>query len=124
MNKYLQQSPNRKEVLQEAKSVFAAPEKAQAVSRAQTFIRRWRKPEPRAVRCFCRDLETSLTFYNYPRALWRRLKSTNPLERVLREFRRPYGLVDSFANSASADRWLFALTQRICPTPNEITQHS
>lgn len=124
VHKYLQQSRNRKAVLQEAKSVFAAPDKAQAVSRAYTLIHRWKQKEPRAVRCFCRDLDLSLTFYDYPRELWTRLKSTNPLERVLREFRRRIRLVDSFANSASADRWLYALTQRICPTPNEITQHS
>ncbi len=112
-NKYLKNSRNRKAVLEEAKAVFNAPDKTQAVYRARAFIWRWKNKEPRAVNSFARDLDSSLSFYDQPKELWNKLKSTNPLERLLRELRRRIRLVDSFANLPSADRWLYALTQKI-----------
>jgi putative transposase len=112
-NKYLKGSFNRKAVLQEAKAVFAAGDKKEAVTKARAFIQHWKDKEPRAVSCFARDLDSSLTFYHQPKELWTKLKSTNPLERLLRELRRRIRLVDSFANLTSADRWLYALSQRI-----------
>jgi len=113
VGKYLKRSPNRQTMLQEAKEVFNAPDKAQAVYRARAFLMRWQDKEPKAVSCFARDLDSSLSFYDQPKELWNKLKSTNPLERFLREFRRRIRLVDSFANLSSADRWLYALIQKI-----------
>jgi transposase-like protein len=113
VNKYLKRSSNRKTMLQEAKEVFNAPDKAQAVKRARALLVRWQAKEPKAVSCFARDLDSSLVFYDQPKELWKKLKSTNLLERLLRELRRRIRLVDSFANLPSADRWLYALTQKI-----------
>jgi putative transposase len=113
VNKYLKNSRNRKAVLQQAREVFGAPDKTQAIKRAKVFIQDWKAREPKAVSCFARDLDSSLIFYDQPKELWTKLKSTNPLERLLRELRRRIRLVDSFANLSSADRWLYALTQKI-----------
>jgi transposase-like protein len=112
-NKYLKSSPNRKAVLQEAKAVFTAGDKKEAVTKARAFIGRWQAREPKAVSCFARDLDSSLVFYDQPKQLWTKLKSTNPLERLLRELRHRIRPVDSFANLSSTDRWLYALTQTI-----------
>jgi transposase-like protein len=113
VSKYLKRSSNRKTMLQEGKTVFNASDKTQAVKGARAFIGRWQAREPKAVSCFARDLDSSLVFYDQPKELWNKLKSTNPLERLLRELRRRIRLVDSFANLPSADRWMYALTQKI-----------
>lgn len=42
----------------------------------------------RAVGCLEKDLESLLTHYRFERPLWRALKTTNPIERVNREFKR------------------------------------
>ena len=120
MGKYLKGSKNRKAVIREAKAVFSAPSKTLALAWAHQFIQRWQAVEPRAVKCFARNLDASLTFYGQPKELWSRLKSTNPLERTLREFRRRIRLVDSFPDIPTAERWLYALTRRINQKPKRI----
>jgi putative transposase len=113
MNEHLKGSPNRRAVLREVKAVFSASSKAQALFLARRFIQHWKDIEPRAVRCFARNLDGSLTFYDQPQKLWSRLKSTNLLERRLREFRRRIRLVDSFPDIPTAERWLYAIAKRI-----------
>lgn len=113
VSKYLKGSKKRKAVMREAKAIFAAPSKTEAIERAERFVQRWKAAEPRAVKCFQRNLDASLTFYDQPQELWSRLKSTNPLERVLREFRRRIRLVDSFPDIPTAERWLYALAKRV-----------
>ena len=127
MGKYLKGSKNRKAVLQEAKAVFAASSKSQALVRADRFIRRWKAVEPRAVKCFQRNLDASLTFYDQPKPAlggWSRLKSTNLLERRLREFRRRIRLVDSFPDIPTAERWFYGIARRINQQPKKICPSS
>lgn len=124
VNKHLKGSKNRKAVLQEAKAVFAAFGKTQALARAKRFLQRWETIEPRAVKCFARNLDASLTFYGQPKELWSRLKSTNPLERVLREFRRRIRLVDSFPDISTAERWFYGIARRINQQPKKICPSS
>lgn len=120
VNKYLKGSKNRRAVMREAKTVFSAPGKTQALLLARRFIQHWEAIEPRAVRCFARNLDASLTFYDQPQKLWNRLKSTNPLERTLREFRRRIRLVDSFPDIPTAERWLYGIAKRINQKPKRI----
>ena len=120
VGKYLKGSPNRRAVLQEAKAVFAASNKTQALARAKQFLQRWPTIEPRAVKCFARNLDASLTFYDQPKELWSRLKSTNPLERTLREFRRRVRLIDSFPDIPTTERWLYGIARRINQQPKNI----
>lgn len=42
----------------------------------------------RAVRCIEKDLESLLVHYRFDKSLWRALKTTNPIERINREFKR------------------------------------
>jgi putative transposase len=42
----------------------------------------------RAVHCLEKDLDSLLTHYQFEKSLWRALKTTNPIERVNREFKR------------------------------------
>jgi putative transposase len=42
----------------------------------------------RAVHCIEKDLESLLVHYRFDKPLWRGLKTTNPIERVNREFKR------------------------------------
>jgi putative transposase len=49
----------------------------------------------RAVRCLEKDLESLLVHYRFEKKLWRALKTTNPIERVNREFKRRTKSMDS-----------------------------
>lgn len=50
-----------------------------------------------------------LTFYQYPKAMWRSLRTTNPLENLNREFRRRTKTQASFAVEHAALTLLYGL---------------
>ena len=75
--------------------------------RFQRWARKWRPTRPRAVASVERDLEELLTFYDFPPAHWRKIRTTNIIERAFREVRRRTRPMSSFTNPASCDRIVF-----------------
>lgn len=104
---------HRKPLLTEVKGVFQATNLSAAIQKAKRLVEKWKAGEPQAVNKFCFNLDWYLNFYHHPKRLWPVLSSTNHLERKLRELRRRVKLIDSFKNQLSADRWLFALINRL-----------
>lgn len=64
------------EGIAEARSAFAA------------LKARWAKTCRDAVECLERDIEALLVHYEFPREHWEALRTTNPIERVNKEFKR------------------------------------
>ncbi len=64
---------------------------------------------PRAVASLLRDWEALLAFYTVPQADWRRIRTTNAIERVFREIRRRTRPMTCFTNLASCDRIIYAV---------------
>jgi putative transposase len=56
---------------------------------------RWNASCADAVACLERDLELLLVHYEFPRAHWDALRTTNPIERVNKEFKRRAKAMDS-----------------------------
>jgi putative transposase len=46
--------------------------------------------------------EETLSYYSFPEDLWRRIRTNNPLERILREIRRRTRVVGAFPDGQSA----------------------
>jgi transposase-like protein len=91
----------------EAGCIFRCPSKLAAVDAAVAWARRWKRAAPAAVAAFMEDLSDSLTFYSLPSAWWRRARTNNPLERLIRTLRdrlRPMGCFD---NSPAVERAVF-----------------
>ncbi len=53
--------------------------------------------------CVLRDWEALLAFYAVPAADWRRVRTTNAIERAFREIRRRTRPMTCFTNTASYD---------------------
>lgn len=111
--KCIRKRAHRKALLGEAKKVFKADGLSCAIQQAKELVQKWSPIEAQAVKKFCFNLDWYLNFYHQPRQLWPLLRSTNPLERKLKELRRRVKLIDSFKNLKSADRWLYALINRL-----------
>jgi putative transposase len=47
-------------------------------------------------------VEETLSYYEFPRAHWRCLRTNNPLERIMREIRRRTRVVGAFPDGQSA----------------------
>jgi transposase-like protein len=82
----------------------AAAEKAYAA-----FCRKWQPLVPEVVVSLEEAGRELLTFYNFPAAMWKSLRTTNLIERINEEFRRRTKTQGSFPTEAAALTLLFGL---------------
>lgn len=98
--------------LRGAKEIY----KAKSVKHARKQFKRWKatweKVYPRAVACIENDLDELLTFFLFDPRHWRRLRTTNPIERVFKEFRRRTGVMDNhLPNMDSCEKIFFVVAE-------------
>jgi len=106
--------PNKEgSCVREAAAMYQAPSRHTAQRIFQRWARKWRPTRPRAVACVERDLEELLTFYAFPAAHWRKIRTTNIIERAFREVRRRTRPMSSFTNPASCDRIVFGVISHL-----------
>ena len=97
------------ECLAQAKGIYLAGSKRQAVKRFHRWAARWRRKAPKAVTCLETDLEQLLSFFDCPREHHSKIRTTNAIERIFREVRRRTRPISCFTNDASIDRILYGL---------------
>jgi len=95
----------------EAKGIFAAQSRRDALRRFKEWKARWIVEEERAVRCLERDLHHCLHYYRFPKERWKQVRTTNILERAFRELRRRTRPMGVFPNEASANRLLYGISK-------------
>ncbi len=101
---------HQKECLAGAKTIYQAETKREAVTRFRLWTKDWRSLEPAAVGCLEKDLDDLLTFLDCPQEHWRKIRTTNVIERAFREIRRRTRPMSCFQNSASVDRIIYGVT--------------
>ena len=99
--------------LTEAKTIYQAPTRREAVTRFQRWARHWQATAPTAVACLREDLEELLPFLDFPAAQRVKLRTTNVIERCFREVRRRTRPIGCFTNAASCDRIIYAVFHRL-----------
>jgi putative transposase len=99
-------------VKRDAQAIYQAPNRKAAEVSFRRFAVRWRNPYPAMVRSLERDLPQLLAFFDFPRHLWRKLRTTNVIERVFVEVRRRTRPMVCFVNVASVDRIIYSIFQR------------
>ena len=102
-----------------AKSGMAAREAYQA------FVTKWRKLCPAVARSLEEAGERLLTFYAFPKPMWKALRTTNSIENLNREFRRRTKTQASFSTEDAGATLLYGLVafgqiqlRRICGYPH------
>jgi len=99
----------QKECLAEAKKIYLAENKREAVAYFKCWAAKWRNQVPEAVSCIEKDLEQLLSFMNCLKDDWRKIRTTNAIERSFREARRRTRPMSCFNNDASCRRILFGV---------------
>ena len=98
----------RTEIVRSAAKIWQASDETEAQQLAEAFCELWRTKQTKAVQSLERDFEYTLSFYAVQEAasdrgeLWPAylLRTTSPLERMFREFRRRYRNAVSFHSPA------------------------
>ncbi len=100
-------------IVAEAKGIFYALSEQEATERYGVWEERWGSLASGAVECLRKDIESCLNYYKFPYRHWSKIRTTNIIERVFREFRRRIRVMDSFPNEDSCVRVLFGLVRML-----------
>ncbi len=95
-----------------ARAIYLAPNRSAARDAFHRFQQRWRSDYPTIVKQLERDLPELLSFFSFPKHLWRQLRTTNVIERVFVEVRRRTRPMVCFVNVASVDRIIYSIFHR------------
>ena len=104
----------QKRIAGEVGFVFKAASKKLARERFEEFDARWSKELPEAVDCFNGAFEAATRFYEFPQAHWRRIHTTNSIERLNGEIKRRTKAVGAFPDRESALRLVANVAIRAC----------
>lgn len=85
------------------KAIHASEDKEAAQEKAAAVIKKLEGQKLRQAAEVVRNgIDDTLTYYDFPDAHWRRIRTNNPLERILREVRRRTRVVGAFPDGNSA----------------------
>lgn len=99
--------------LEEARLIYQAPHRTEAICRFRDWKRCWQRQAPKAVACLEGDLEELLAFFDCPKAHWKRLRTTNVIERLFVEVRRRIRTMCAFTTRSSCERILYSVFERM-----------
>jgi transposase-like protein len=97
---------DRDEVKEAAQAIYTASSRKQAEMAFRAFKLRWRKEYPTLVKRLEKDLPELLAFFTLPQPLWKKLRTTNVIERCFVEVRRRTRPMVCFVNVKISDHFL------------------
>lgn len=85
------------------KAIHASEDKQAAQEKADAVIKKLKEKRlTKAAKVVCEGINDTLSYYDFPDAHWRRIRTNNPLERILKEVRRRTRVVGAFPDGNSA----------------------
>lgn len=99
----------RAEMTRDYRRIINATDGIAARKAYDAFVDKWSKLCPAVARSIEEAGLELLTFYTFPKAMWRALRTTNPLENLNREFRRRTKTQASFGREEAAVTLLYGL---------------
>jgi len=106
---YVPSKGMQKEVAARIRAIFQAPDRATAERYLAETIEAYQKRAPKLAAWMEANVPEGLTVFDFPRAHWRRIRTTNMVERLNREIRRRTRVVSIFPNEDSCLRLITAL---------------
>jgi putative transposase len=96
--------------LAEARDIYQlSRNEREAIVRFRAWRSKWRNQAPKAVACLEKDIDSIFHFYKAPEKLWKRLRSTNVIERLFVEVRRRIRTMCAFTTQQSCERILYSV---------------
>lgn len=97
----------------ETSAIFEAPSLKEAKARLDALVAGLGKQVPEAMDCLTEGFAAATHFFAFPKAHWKRLRSTNGLERLHGEVKRRIRSVGAFPDRASALRLITAVALQV-----------
>ena len=99
----------QQECVDELDKIYNAKNKHHALGAFKSWKKKWQQISPKAVNCIEKDLEELLHFYSFSESHWKKIRTTNIIERSFREVRRRTRVFSCFSNKESCDRIIYAI---------------
>jgi putative transposase len=96
-----------------AKAIYQTSTRREGITRFHEWASQWRSSQPKAVRCLEADLDELLNFLACPKAHWRKIRTTNAIERAFRGVRRRTRPMSCFQNRSSVDRIIYGVISHL-----------
>lgn len=90
---------NKVALSQDVKKIYQAETKEEAEKRAKDFSKDWYVREESSIKSLKYNFEKTLTYYDFPKEDWKKIRTTNILEREFREVRRRIKVFDNSFDS-------------------------
>ena len=98
----------------ELKAIFYQDSREEAAQAVAAFCEKYESVYPTAVACLKRDLDACLTFYAFPKAHWRTIRTTNVIERLFGEVKkRSHKMATAFRNVGSCLLMFYAVIRSL-----------
>jgi putative transposase len=104
--KYLKKS-DEEACINHARGIYSAISLRQAIKRFKAWKDKWHKIYPDAVKCLEKDLDELLTIFHFDESHRIKIRTTNPIERTFKEFRRRTNVMDNHLPNISACEKIF-----------------
>ena len=95
------------------RDIFQSLNRQEAVQRMKEVIIRYEKIAPKFCRWLEENAEEGMTFLSYPREHWKKIRTTNSVERLNAEIRRRTRVARLFPNEESCCRLVTAICVEI-----------
>jgi len=95
------------------KSIFNAPTRADAIELKNRAVNQYGKIAPDWCKWLDENLEEGLTVFSFPMSHWRKIRTTNGVERLNREIKRRTRVATLFPNKESCLRLVTAIVEEI-----------
>jgi putative transposase len=98
--------------INQARDIYNATDSDSALKIFKSWARTWKPIASSAVDCLNDDIFDLLNFFNEPEYFWKKLRTSNIIERSFREVRRRTRPMSCFQNSDSVQRIIYAIFYR------------
>lgn len=99
---------DRKEIVDDFKSVYKSNDAQCAQLAIESFTDKWKQKYPK-VCDMIQSHQHLITFYDFPKSIWRSINSTNLIEGFNKQVKRYTKRKEQFPNEDSLDRFLVTI---------------
>ena len=110
---YVPKRSLKKVLATEIRSIFNAPSRADALELKRRALNKYETVAPDWCMWLDNNIEEGLTFFDFPPSHWKKVRTTNGLERLNREIARRTRVATLFPNVQSCLRLVTAVTLEI-----------
>ena len=111
--KYVPRKSMRKEVAEDIRTIFNAPDRPTAEAYLAKSVAKYARTASKLSAWMEENIPEGLAVFDFPKEHWRRLRTTNNLERVSQEIKRRTRVVRIFPNEAACLRLISAILMEI-----------